>query len=282
MRGLKILVFLSLVLSLPFAAHAQETPQQKVITVGIVPQQSAARLVELWTPALEYLSSHSGYRLEFKTAKDIPTFEQRLLAGEYDIAYMNPYHYTVFHKVPGYQAFAKEAGRRIQGMLVVRKDSPITDIKQLDGLTVAFPAPAAFAATVLPLAALQNKHITVTPKYVASHDSVYLTVVKGIYPAGGGIMRTLNSVPEEVEKGLRVLWKTEQFTPHAFAARPGLDVNLVAKLLAAMENMTEDVQGKSALADLEFSGIEKAQDKDWDDVRALKIVKLEPLLQATR
>ena len=73
----------------------------EVLSFGVVPQQSATRLAELWTPICEFLGRKTGNHYVFKTAKDIPTFEDRLASGDYDIAYMNPYHYTVFSKVPG-------------------------------------------------------------------------------------------------------------------------------------------------------------------------------------
>jgi phosphonate transport system substrate-binding protein len=78
------------------------------LSIGIVPQQNATKLARLWTPICNYLSQQTGYRFVFKTAKDIPTFENRLAAGEYDIAYMNPYHYTVFSIDPGYPSLCQE------------------------------------------------------------------------------------------------------------------------------------------------------------------------------
>ena len=65
------------------------------LSIGIVPQQNATKLARLWTPICNYLSQQTGHRFVFKTAKDIPTFEKRLAAGEYDIAYMNPYQISI-------------------------------------------------------------------------------------------------------------------------------------------------------------------------------------------
>ena len=131
-----------------------------------------------------------------------------MAAGEYDIAYMNPYHYTEFSVDPGYRAFAKETNKRIQGIIVVKKDSPIQSISELSGKTLAFPAPAAFAASVLPRAYFKTNQIEISPRYVSSHDSVYLTVSKNLYPAGGGIQRTFKNMPESIREQLRILWKT--------------------------------------------------------------------------
>ena len=101
------------------------------LSIGFVPQQSPAVLAKRWGPILKHLSAHSDIRLQFKTAPNIPEFESRVARGAYDIAYMNPVHYTVFHEDPGYEAFARRKGARIQGLIVVRKDSALEDLGAL-------------------------------------------------------------------------------------------------------------------------------------------------------
>ncbi|MEM7379056.1 MAG: PhnD/SsuA/transferrin family substrate-binding protein [Pseudomonadota bacterium] len=86
--------------------------QAETVTLSVVPQQSASKLARLWTPIVVYLSEKTGHDVRFATAKDIPTFEQRLSEGQYDLAYMNPYHYTVFSAAPGYEAFARQNNSR--------------------------------------------------------------------------------------------------------------------------------------------------------------------------
>lgn len=252
---------------------------QPTINVGIVPQQSASRLAKLWTPILNYLSEKTGYQLKFKTAQNIPTFEKRVLAGEYDLAYMNPYHYTVFHQKPGYRAIARQADKRIRGILVVRKGSAVDSLQALNGRDLAFPSPAAFAASVLPRAELEKQGVEFTPHYVSSHDSVYLGVAKGLFLAGGGIQRTFNNMAPEVKNQLRVLWTTAGYTPHAFAVSPRMSAEVANKLQAAMVAMAKDPKGRELLATIGFKAIEVAQDSDWNDVRALHIHLLDHLLQ---
>lgn len=252
--------------------------EQKTLTFGIVPQQAASKLATLWGPILRYLNAQTGYRFEFKTAPSIPEFEQRVLAGEYDIAYMNPYHFTVFNRKPGYRALARQAKKRITGIIVVRKDSNATRLADLAGQTLAFPAPAAFAATVLPQAELKEQGVTFTPQYVSSHDSVYRGVAKGLFPAGGGIQRTFSNVAPEVRDQLRVLWNTRSYTPHAIAAHPAMDAEMFDKVRAAMLGMNDSEEGRGLLAAIKFGGIEAADDADWDDVRQLNIDLLEHLL----
>ena len=107
-----------LLLATSLAANGAEN----ALSFGVVPQQSASKLAKLWIPILTAVGERAGVEIRFKTAPDIPTFEQRLARGEYDLAYMNPYHFTMFNQKPGYRALARARDKRIKGILVVRQD----------------------------------------------------------------------------------------------------------------------------------------------------------------
>ena len=249
----------------------QTAVARDVLTFGVVPQQSATTLAKVWTPIMNYLGQHSNLDIQFRTAPDIPTFEQRLAAGEYDVAYMNPYHFVVFSERPGYTAVTRARDKTIKGIIVVRKDSDISELSDLDKNTLAFPAPAAFAASILPRAELAARGISFEPSYVSSHDSVYLAVSRGLYLAGGGVMRTFLNAPPEVRNQLRILWTTEGYTPHAIAALPSVAPQTLEKLRQGLLSMEQDETGRTLLESLKIKGFEPARDSDWDDVRRLNI-----------
>lgn len=243
----------------------------ETLTFGIVPQQSASRLAKQWEPVMQYLSEQTGYDIKFSTSSDIPTFEKRLADGEYDLAYMNPYHYTVYSRSPGYQALAKAKDKQIKGIIVVRKKDDFQSLKQLDKQTLAFPSPAAFAATILTQSDLNSANVDYQSDYVSSHDSVYLSVAKGFYPAGGGVMRTFNSAPDEVRDKLTPLWVTKPYTPHAIAYHPRVSSLQAKTIQEALESMTPESDDQHQLNKLKIKGFISAKDSDWDDVRALDI-----------
>ena len=252
-------------------APALAQPQPKSLSFGVVPQQAASRLAEDWGPLLAEVSRRSGVSLVFRTAPNIPAFEERLATGDYDLAYMNPYHYVVFHKASGYTAFAKEQERRLKGILVVRKDSAVLKPADLAGKTVVFPAPAAFAASILPQAEFGRLKIPIETRFVASHDSVYRAVASGLHEAGGGIQRTFEAMPTDVREQLRVLSETPGYTPHALASHPRVPAATVERLRKAMASLADDEIGRALLAPLAFRGLVAAQDREWNDIRALDI-----------
>lgn len=245
----------------------QSLASEKVYSFGVVPQQSATRLAQVWVPFLEALGRETGMKLVFTTAKDIPTFEACLAAKAYDFAYMNPYHYTVVHETAGYQAFAHQAEKKLTGLLVTRADSPIEDLKDLNKAEIAFPSPAAFGASVLPKAELKAQNVDFEPRYVKSHDSVYRAVALGLVPAGGGVVRTFGNIPQDLREQLRVFYKTGQYTPHAFASSPAVDPVDRGHVADAMLAMRND----GVLKPLGMSGFVSADDSSWDDIRALNL-----------
>jgi len=238
---------------------------------AFVPQQSAKKLAKKWVPILNYLSEKTGDNYHFKTAKNIPTFEKRVLEQTYDIAYMNPYHFVMFHQQAGYQALAKQRNKQIKGIIVVPKDSTISSLAELANKKLAFPAPAAFAASILPRAELNKQNIDFTPKYVSSHDSVYLNVARGFMVAGGGVKRTFNNTSPQVREKLKVLWTTSGYTPHAFAVKQDFPQQAAQKLQQALLSMNDDPKGQALLKTVNFNGMALATNEDWNDVKALDI-----------
>jgi len=241
----------------------------QAILFGVVPQQSASRLARVWVPLTQYLSGQLGRPIEFATAKDIPTFEACLAKGAYGIAYMNPYHYVVFHQESGYEAIARQKDKKLQGLMVTRKDRPKTGLKDLQGAKIAFPSPAAFGASIIPRAELRKLGIDFAPDYVKSHDSVYRAVALGLHDAGGGVRRTWDTLAPEIRDQLEVFYETAPYTPHAIAVAPTLDPALRDAVQAALLALT--AEDGDILENLGILGFENGKNADWDDVRTLNL-----------
>jgi phosphonate transport system substrate-binding protein len=244
---------------------------EPVYRFGVVPQHTAEMTRRLWAPLVAELGARTGHAFQLVTSADIQGFEQALRQGEFDVAYMNPFHYTVFHRNPGYLPVAHARDQPLQGIVVVRTDSPIRGIEDLAGQTLAFPAPNAFAAAVLPQAVFKLKALSVTPAYLGSHDAVYQAVAQGRHVAGGGIPRTLNAVAPEIREHLRVIWTSAEFTPHAIASHPRLPESLRQALQAALVGMAGTAAGRAALEALDVAAWVPAEDTDWDDIRSMHI-----------
>lgn len=262
MKGVLTAVAIGAALLTPLQVSAKD-----VVTFGIVPQQSASRLAQMWGPLLSELSARTGVSFRFRTTKDIPTFEACLAAGAFDFAYMNPMHYAIFSREAGYTALAHQKGKRLKGVMVVRADSPHQDLTSLQNETVAFPSPGAFGASILTRASLQQRDVSFDASYVNSHDSVYRAVAAGLAAAGGGVSRTWNSVDPSIRDLLRIIYETEAYTPHAIAVHESVGSELARHV---QDTLTDVEFSQSDLVEgIGMAGIVAAADSDWDDVRAL-------------
>jgi len=242
---------------------------------AITPQQSPRELAKRWGPIIQYISERSGVPLQFKTAKDLPTYQQEMKAGVYDISFINAYYYVAFSKEAGYKVFAQEKDAKFVGIMVVRKDSPYQTLADLEGKLLAFPGPTA-VTSMLAYTQLKANNIHFSSNYVISMDSVYRAVAKGLFPAGQGEMRTFGSMEPEIRDQLRILWSADPMPPFTFSAHPRVPQAALQKIQQVMLKMGDDPEGLELLKTVNMKGIAAAHDNEYDAVRKLKLLTPEP------
>ncbi|MDE1949509.1 MAG: phosphate/phosphite/phosphonate ABC transporter substrate-binding protein, partial [Burkholderiales bacterium] len=188
----------ALVAGLLGLAGAAAAAPADTYTISVVPQFTAVEIDHDWTPVLERLSRETGYRFKLEVSESIPKFETSVLAGGPDFAYLNPYHEVMARRAQGYIPLVR-GSKPLQGILVVRKDAAIRSVADLDGQSIAFPAPNAFGASLWMRALLTERYkLHFTPTYVRTHSNCYLHVATGRTAACGGIARTLTEQEPEV------------------------------------------------------------------------------------
>lgn len=210
----------ALLLGLCLAAQAAQR-----YSFAVVPRALRTQTFTDWTPLLKQVSRLTGIELELKSYHSISEFEADLLRGGPDIAYMNPYHLIMASEAAGYRPIIRDGASRLQGILVVRHDSPVTRLDQLDGATLAFPSPNAFGASLYMRALLTREaKIGFTPIYVRTHSNVFRNVIVGSALAGGAVLSMFDSELPETQAQLRILYRTPAVYPHPIAVHPRVPV----------------------------------------------------------
>jgi len=233
-------------------------------TVGVVPQFNARTLQSIWTPILQELERRTGHTFVLRGSQSISAFEKQFMDGEFDFAYMNPYHFVKASKQQGYLPLVRDTGKRLQGILVVHKDAEINDISQLQDTAIAFPSPNALGASLMMRALLSEEFkLGFEPRYVKSHDSVYLNVVLGRTMAGGGVGRTLAGQPAEVREQLRVLYTTPGVASHPFTVHPRVPKSVREQVQAALIAMGENESERQLLAKIPIGTAGPALSEDY-------------------
>ena len=202
-------------------SEIEQAGTQKVLKIGVVPQFSPKRIITIWSPIIEELEQKTGYKFQIIGTPSIPEFEKEYQKGTYDIAYMNPYHSVVANQMQGYEAVLRDGTKSLFGVLVVKKEDNIRDIKELDGEKLSFPAPNALGASLLMRTELKTVHnIEIEPVYVKTHTNSYLSVLEGKTRAGGGVMRTFNELGDDIKNQLRIFYETQKTPPHRIVLHP--------------------------------------------------------------
>ena len=221
-------------------------------TVAIVPQLQTVQIEKSWQPFLNELTKQTGIEFDIKYYATIPLFEKGLKNGEADMAFMNPYHAVMAYDWKNYKPIIHDK-KPLVGILVVKKESPIHSISELNGKTIAFPAPNAFAASLFMRALLQeDEKISITPVYVKTHSNVYRDVIFGLYTAGGGVNNTLTREAAGVSSQLRVLYTTKPTASHPLCVSPKIPEKSVMKIRDAILKMGKNPEFKSMLNEIQI------------------------------
>jgi|GEM_PF-137708 len=242
----------------------------EVYRFGVVPQFDSRQLTSVWLPLLKQVEIRAGCRLEYKGTKDIPTFEMGFEEGDFDFAYMNPYHSSVAWDKQKYTPLIRDHSRQLYGIIVVRKDSEIENVEDLNGETLAFPAPNALGASLLMRAELRNEHqLDFTPLYAETHDSVYLSVISGKCVAGCGVMSTFNQQEDRVKDQLRVIYTTRKLAPHPVVSHPRVPAEVVARVQRAFYEVSQAPCWEHLLANVPMNTPGPATRKDYEELEQL-------------
>ncbi len=253
-------------------ARAQSTPPLPQYAVAVVPQFPAVEINRVWAPLLDKLGRELGVHFMLKVAKDIPSFEAEVSAGEPDFAYLNPYHQLMAHQAHGYVPLVRDS-QLLTGLLVVRQDSPLKTLHGLSGQTVAFPAPNAFGASLLVRALLtEQAQVPFTAFYARTHTNAYRQVVLGKAAAAGGLKSTLAREPDELRQQLRVLLETPGAAPHPFSAHTRVPQALRAALIQAWMKLPRDPAMQALLHDIPMPQPTQADhDRDYAPLARLHL-----------
>lgn len=273
-------LLLTCLLLVPFAAQAvcygDQTKAGAPLVFAPVPQLPAPTMMARWAPVLEAVGQSSGQCFELVIKPSIPEFEKFLLSGGPALAYTNPYHAVMAYKAKGYQPLLADGSTLLTGILVSKKDSEIKQLADLQGQRVDFPAPNAFAASLLLRAHLQQLKIAIRPNYVKTHSNVYRGVLIGEAAAGGGVNKTLEGEPEEIRQKLRVLYQSPGYRSHPVVASAKLPQAVRTLILQSFLDLAKSEPGRNLLAGVQLN--EPIPVTYQADYRPLEQLNLEKLL----
>ena len=264
------------VLSLAFLAGVVGTAQAeegKPHNFGVINQRSVALTAQSWNPILVYVGKKAGVPLVLKMGKTAPETTAMTERGEHAFAYTN-HMFTPERDKVGYKVILRMSGAPIHGAIVVREDSPVRSVRDLKGMTVAFPSREAFVGYWLPMDQLIKGGIEVKEVFAGNQEGAMSQLQFGKVAAAAVNKKLLEKYAQREDFRYRVIWTSDPYLDIPIMAHPSVSPRLVEAVREAFVGMARDPEGQKALrasADALESrqswSFLRAEDKDYDNYR---------------
>jgi phosphonate transport system substrate-binding protein len=263
-------VLVSFLLLVSVSSSASE---KKVYKFGIVPQFEARKLREIWNPILEELEKRTGVKFIIEGSPRIPDFESSFIRGDFDFAYMNPYHSLIAFDTQKYVPLVRDHARKLYGIVAVSKKSGIKSIDELVNKRIAFPAPNALGASLMVRSDLKSKKIKFDPIYLQTHTSAYLNVLLGKASAAGGVFGTYSRQKKNIRENLKIIYETKKVSPHPIVAHPRVPKEIVTKVKKAFLELGKDLKMAELLKKIPIKKVGIAKVEDYQELREMELEK---------
>lgn len=197
------------------AAPAASTVTTREYTLAVIPIMPPAEVKRRWQPLLDEITRASGLRFRFHFAKDYAAFERSLAAGEVDFAVASPV--LIWQQRERYRPILR-GKLGLTGQVVVRHDSPVRQLADLEGRTLAFQDGSSLTTNVLLLRALREQKVAFVPQPVNTESSALRSVVLGKHDAALVNNYLMLLVPPGIVPRLRIIHSTPEAPPPAILA----------------------------------------------------------------
>jgi ABC-type phosphate/phosphonate transport system substrate-binding protein len=203
------------------------------------------------------------------TAPDLPIFQQRTLAGEYDLVITGPPLAWAAHKAGAMQPIAI-ATRPLRIFVVVARHSPIQSVAELRGKAVGVLPPPSFAPAIL-ADILRSHGLAAGTDVDIRHDRNPYNSVKAVtmgeLAAAAYPSVSLPSLPAELLEQVRTIDTSADFPAVIFCARSAPDLPSPESIQAVLFNFVRDTPaGKLFLEEFGHDGLAPP------DLKALRIL----------
>ena len=268
-----------LVLTVLIAGLAARPAAARDLKFGFTPVLGEAEMRAEFDPLAAYISEAIGQKVVLYVAKDYGDLRTQMESGAVDIGSFSPFAYVDAMRGGKIRIIAQsiiDGTATYRGIIVVRKDSGLKTVADLQGKRFAFVDPKSASGYVYPRAMLIEKGLN--PKtyfeetiFAGDHNKVITAVLEGRADAGAIYEGALavakaNGVPIE---NLVTLASTDPIPHDAIAVRTGLDEALAKKIQRALVDMDKSEAGRRVIANSKkkLTGHVIAEDSLFDVVR---------------
>lgn len=259
----------------PQYSNKPQHSHKPVYRFAVHPLFNPKKLHHAYQPLMDYLNREiPSVSFELEASRDYADFNRKIREKGPDVLLPNPWQ-SLVGMASGYGVIAM-AGEPsdFKGLLLVRRDASIQKPRDILGKTVAYPAPTALAACMMPQWFLHRQGIDPLQDlgclYVGSQESAIMSVVIGQAQVGATWpppWRLFQKEHPEEARTLRVAWETPSLVNNAVMVKNSFPIALKNRLLRCLETLEESPHGRDILKRMETERFLPASDQDYQVVR---------------
>jgi phosphonate transport system substrate-binding protein len=265
--------------------------EENPVKLHFVPSVDAKVIEDHSKTFKTYLEKATGYKFEVTIPQSYVAVVEAFGTKRADVAAFNTFGYILANEKYGAEArmtVLRHGLATYQSQFIVKADSGIKKLEDLNGKKVAFVEPASTSGYLLPIKTLNEKGIK--PKetvFAGKHDNVVSMVYQGQVDAGA----TFYSPPHKDENGVEqmedarrlvlqqypdvkdkvvILDLSESIINDPIVFRKEMPEEMKNKIVDSMMAFVATEEGKAAFkAIYGITEVKKATDADYDPARAM-------------
>ena len=259
------------------------TSADKPLVLGVFPHLAAKQIIENYQPLASTLEKQLHRHVVVYSAPNLRTFAERTQQGDYDILLTPPHLAWLARQDAGYRPLLKYA-QPVQGLLVVRSDSPVTAPEALRGRTIATADAIAMASLALE-ADLAKRGLKRGLDYrtmeSGTHTSTMMQVVNKRADAAMIGQHAYQLMPDDLRNQLRILAKTPPLSSLMYLAHPRMGDAEAQAVRQALLSFAARPEGQAFMQNGQYGGFVSVDGNELHAFRSYAL-QAQEMLRARR
>ena len=277
-----LIVILAAIAALSLAACAPSEPAlgtpENPIVFSFVPSQDAEQVLANANAITDILSEITGLSMRSEVPTSFVGAIEAMCAGEAHVGALNTFSYVLASE----RGCADVALVSIRfgsgtygGQIIVRADSGITSVAQLEGTTFCRPDPLSTSGWIIPSIALRaeglNPDTDIEILDAGGHSGVVRSVYNGECAGGATFTDARSGVASEypdVNEVVVVIVESPPIPNDTISIIPSVPAEIREQIVAALEAMTDDPEQLEVLAALySWEDLQRVDNSFYDPFR---------------
>jgi phosphonate transport system substrate-binding protein len=233
---------------------------RKTLLIGLIPEQNIFKQLERYEHLAGYLSRKTGTKITLKILPRYGNIIDNFQSAGLDGAFFGSFTYALAHAKVGVEVLARpvalDNSSTYHGLIFVRKDSGIRDVRDMKGKRFAFVDKATTAGYLLPLEYFHTRGISNYKGYLKEsyfagthEDAIYDVLNKkaDIGAAKNTVFNRLAKGDPRIREDLFILTRSPDVPENAIALRKDIDPAVRNRMKETFLNMHLDPEGKQVL-----------------------------------